>query len=94
MVAAEPNSLIDPWFLGSLNENDVQGYSGTPVNVNGLTFDYQFDNGAAAVDFPREGRYYVAVDSARRPVHRTSRCAASTCCTRGRTTSRRRASGS
>ena len=63
VVAAEPNTLIEPWFLGSLNEDDVQGYSGTPVNVNGLTFEYQFDNGAAAVDFPREGRYFVAVDS-------------------------------
>jgi subtilisin family serine protease len=63
IVAAEPNTLIEPWFLGSLNEDDVQGYPGTPVNVNGLTFEYQFDNGAAAVDFPREGRYFVAVDS-------------------------------
>ncbi|MFL5924148.1 MAG: S8 family serine peptidase [Gaiellaceae bacterium] len=63
VVAAEPDTLIEPWFLGSLNEDDVQGYQGTPVNVNGLTFEYQFDNGAAAVDFPREGRYFVAVDS-------------------------------
>jgi hypothetical protein len=62
-VAAEPNTLIEPWFLGSLNEDDVQGYQGTPVNVNGLTFEYQFDNGAAALDFPHEGRYFVAVDS-------------------------------
>jgi hypothetical protein len=31
--------------------------------VNGLTFEYQFDNGAAAVDFPHEGRYFVSVDS-------------------------------
>jgi minor extracellular serine protease Vpr len=63
VVAAEPNTLIEPWFLGSLNEDDVQGYQGTPVNVNGLTFEYQFDNGAAALDFPHEGRYFVAVDS-------------------------------
>ena len=63
VVAAEPNTLVEPWFLGSLNEDDVQGYPGTPVNVNGLTFEYQFDNGAAAVDFPHEGRYFVAVDS-------------------------------
>ncbi|HSB39912.1 MAG TPA: S8 family serine peptidase [Gaiellaceae bacterium] len=63
IVAAEPNTLIEPWFLGSLNEDDVQGYQGTPVNVNGLTFEYQFDNGAAALDFPREGRYFLAVDS-------------------------------
>jgi minor extracellular serine protease Vpr len=63
VVASEPNTLIEPWFLGSLNEDDVQGYPGTPLNVNGLTFEYQFDNGAAAVDFPHEGRYFVAVDS-------------------------------
>jgi minor extracellular serine protease Vpr len=63
VVAAGPDALVEPWFLGSLNEDDVQGYPGTPVNVNGLTFEYQFDNGAAAVDFPRQGRYFVAVDS-------------------------------
>jgi len=63
VVAAGRNALVEPWFLGSLNEDDVQGYAGTPVNVNGLTFEYQFDNGVAAVDFPREGRYFVSVDS-------------------------------
>ncbi|HSC51517.1 MAG TPA: S8 family serine peptidase [Gaiellaceae bacterium] len=63
VVASSPNALVEPWFLGSLNENDVQGYPGTPVNVNGLTFEYQFDNQAAAVDFPHEGRYFVSVDS-------------------------------
>jgi len=63
VLASAPNALVEPWFLGSLNENDVQGYPGTPVNVNGLTFEYQFDNQAAAVDFPHEGRYFVSVDS-------------------------------
>ena len=63
VLASSPNSLVEPWFLGSLNENDVQGYPGTPVNVNGLTFEYQFDNEAAAADFPHEGRYFVSVDS-------------------------------
>ena len=63
ITATGPNALVEPWFLGSLNEDDVQGYPGTPVNVNGLTFEYQFDNEAAAVDFPHEGRYFVAVDS-------------------------------
>ncbi len=57
------NALPEPWFLGSLNEDDVQGYPGTPVNVNGLTFEYQFDNQAAGLEFPHEGRYFVAVDS-------------------------------
>ncbi|HEX3268893.1 MAG TPA: S8 family serine peptidase [Gaiellaceae bacterium] len=63
VVAAGQGALVEPWFLGSLNENDVQGYSGTPVNVNALTFEYQFDNGVAALDFPHEGRYFVSVDS-------------------------------
>jgi subtilisin family serine protease len=63
VVAEGADALVEPWFLGSLNEDDVQGYPGTPVNVNGLTFEYQFDNGAAAVDFPHQGRYFVAVDS-------------------------------
>jgi minor extracellular serine protease Vpr len=67
VVAAGENALVEPWFLGSLNEDDVQGYPGTPVNVNALTFEYQFDNGAAAIDFPREGRYFVAVDSRAHP---------------------------
>jgi hypothetical protein len=57
------NALPEPWFLGSLNEDDVQGYPGTPVNVNGLTFEYQFDTQAAGIEFPHEGRYFVAVDS-------------------------------
>jgi minor extracellular serine protease Vpr len=63
VVASGLGSLVEPWFLGSLNEDDVQGYPGTPLNVNGLTFEYEFDNGAAGVAFPPEGRYFVAVDS-------------------------------
>ena len=63
VVATGPNALVEPWFLGSLNEDDVQGYAGTPLNVNGLTFEYLFDNESAAVDFPHEGRYFVALDS-------------------------------
>ena len=39
------------------------GYSGTPVNVNALTFGYHADIGAAGLLFPRRGRYFVAVDS-------------------------------
>jgi minor extracellular serine protease Vpr len=57
------NALPEPWFLGSPNEDDVQGYPGTPVNVNGLTFEYQFDNQAAGLEFPHEGRYFLVVDS-------------------------------
>jgi hypothetical protein len=50
--------------LGSPDENDVQGYAGTPVNVNNLTLDFPLDIGAAATVFPRTKAYYVAVDSA------------------------------
>ncbi len=63
VVASGLGALVEPWFLGSLNEDDVQGYPGTPLNVNGLTFEYEFDNGATGVAFPPEGRYFVAVDS-------------------------------
>ncbi len=36
---------------------------GRPVDVNALTFDYLTPIGAAGASFPRQGRYYVAVDS-------------------------------
>src|SRR5919204_5754355 len=67
VVAEAPDALVEPWFLGSLNEDDVQGYPGTPVNVNGLTYEYQFDNGAAGLESPPPGRYYLAVDSRANP---------------------------
>jgi minor extracellular serine protease Vpr len=57
------NSQIDPWVLGSKDENDVQGYAGTPVNVNSLMYDYKADVEAAATVFPLTKRYYVVVDS-------------------------------
>ena len=57
---------IDPWYLGSLDENTVQGYAGTPVDVNELTYDYLLPVGAAGASFPRQGQYYVAVDSGAR----------------------------
>ena len=40
VIASSPGSLVHPWMLGSPDENDVQGYAGTPVNVNNLTIDY------------------------------------------------------
>ncbi|MGH3131470.1 MAG: Ig-like domain-containing protein, partial [Gaiellaceae bacterium] len=61
------NAPIHPWLLGSLDENDVQGYAGTPVNVNSFMRDFLFSIGAAGTVFPRPGRYYVAVDSGRDP---------------------------
>jgi subtilisin family serine protease len=68
VVAQFPSSsgaLIDPWVLGSLDENDVQGYAGTPVNVNSFMYDYLAAVEAAGAGFPRQGRYYVVVDSPR-----------------------------
>jgi minor extracellular serine protease Vpr len=63
VVGASANAVIDPWLLGSLDENDVQGETGTPMNVNPLTFDFGLPIGAAGVVFPSLRRYYVAVDS-------------------------------
>jgi minor extracellular serine protease Vpr len=67
IVSSTPGSLVHPWVLGSRDENDVQGYAGTPVNVNNLTIDYPLDIGAAGTVFPRTKAYYVAVDSGRDP---------------------------
>jgi subtilisin family serine protease len=63
VLAESRGALVDPFVLGSKNENDVQGYSGTPTDINALTFDYLQDVGAAGVQFPALKRYYVAVDS-------------------------------
>jgi hypothetical protein len=63
VVSSGQNAVIDPFLLGSLDENDVQGEAGTPVDVNPLTFDYGLAIGAAAAVFPRLKSYYVAVDS-------------------------------
>jgi hypothetical protein len=63
VILESAGALVDPFVLGSKDENDVQGYSGTPVDVNGFTFDYGLDVGAAGVQFPRIQRFYVAVDS-------------------------------
>ena len=64
MIGRSPaNSLIDPFFLGSPDQNDVQGYAGTPVNVNAYMFDFQADLGVAGAAFPRQQRFWVAVDS-------------------------------
>ena len=59
------NQPIHPWFLGSLDENDVLGYAGIPVNVNGSLPDFLFSIGAAGGVFLPPGRYYVSVDSGR-----------------------------
>ena len=61
--AQSQNAVIDPWYLGSPDERDVQGAGGTPVNVNAYMFDFAVDIGAAGSTFPRQQRFYVAVDS-------------------------------
>jgi len=63
VVFQTPNSLIDPFFLSSRDENDVTGYPGTPVNVNGYLYHYRADVQAAGLQYPLQGQYYVAVDS-------------------------------
>jgi subtilisin family serine protease len=63
VVSSSPGALIDPWWLGSLDENDVQGYTGTPVNVNDLMPDVHEDVHAAGVVMPRPQQFFVSVDS-------------------------------
>jgi subtilisin family serine protease len=63
VLASTSGALIDPFVLGSKNENDVQGYAGIPTDVNALTFDANIDVGAAGVQFPRLQRFFVSVDS-------------------------------
>jgi minor extracellular serine protease Vpr len=57
------NSLPHPWLLGSRDEYDVQGYAGTPVNVNSLTLLYRADIGATGGNYPARKDYFVVVDS-------------------------------
>jgi hypothetical protein len=63
ILAESPGALVDPFVLGSKDENDVQGYAGIPTDVNALTFDNNIDVGAAGVQFPRLQRFYISVDS-------------------------------
>jgi minor extracellular serine protease Vpr len=67
VVSSPRNSLVDPWLLGSLDENDVEGYAGTPANVNSFTTNYRFNVGAAGAVFPRPKRFFISVDATRDP---------------------------
>jgi minor extracellular serine protease Vpr len=65
--SATAGALVHPWFLGSPDERDVQGYAGTPVNVNNLMADFSVDLGTAGASFPTVQRFYVSVDSGNDP---------------------------
>jgi Bacterial Ig domain len=67
VVQESAEALIEPWLLGAADENTVQGYAGTPVNVNGIMLDYRGDIGVAGAVFANPGRYYFSVDSRRDP---------------------------
>ncbi|MDQ3777867.1 MAG: S8 family serine peptidase, partial [Actinomycetota bacterium] len=65
VVSSSRGAAIDPFFLGSKDENDVEGYVGTPTNINSLTPGYRLPIGAAGSVFTQPGTYYVSVDSGR-----------------------------
>jgi hypothetical protein len=67
IVSQQQGARADPFYLGAKDENAVQGFPGTPVNVNSLTYDYLSPIGAAGVSFPGRQRYFVSVDSGRAP---------------------------
>jgi hypothetical protein len=65
VVTSSRGAQIDPFVLGTKDENNVEGYVGTPTNINGLTVGYQLPVGAAGAQFALRGTYYVSVDSGR-----------------------------
>jgi minor extracellular serine protease Vpr len=67
VISESPGAQIDPFYLGAADENTVQGFAGTPVNVNALMSGYLEPIGAAGAAFPRQQRFFVAVDSGRDP---------------------------
>jgi subtilisin family serine protease len=67
VVAEDADARIDPWFLGAPDEWSVQGFAGTPVDVNDLTYDDLFPISAAGASFPSVQAFYVSVDSPRDP---------------------------
>ena len=40
VISESPGAQIDPFYLGAADENTVQGFAGTPVNVNALMSGY------------------------------------------------------
>ena len=62
MLLSSPGSQVHPWLLGSLDENNVQGFGGIPVNTNSFMVDFRVDVGAvsAGYGFPGGGATWVA----------------------------------
>ena len=65
IVSQTSGARADTFYLSALDENTVQGFAGTPDDVNTLTSDYLAPIGAAGSSFPRQQRFYVVVDSGR-----------------------------
>ena len=65
VLSEGPGVRVDPFVLGAQDEASVQGFAGSPVDVNPLTYDYLDAISSAGASLPAAGRYYVAVDSGR-----------------------------
>jgi hypothetical protein len=65
VVQQQPGSRADPFYLGAKDESTVQGFPGTPVDVNSLTSNYLSPVGAAGTSFPDQQQYFVVVDAGR-----------------------------
>jgi subtilisin family serine protease len=65
VIEETAGARVDPFYLGAQDENTVQGFAGTPVDVNALTPGYLVPIGAAGASFPRQQRFFVVVDSGR-----------------------------
>jgi hypothetical protein len=65
VISQTPGARADTFYLSGLDENTVQGFAGTPDDVNALTNHYLTPVSAAGSSFPRQQRFYVVVDSAR-----------------------------
>ena len=64
------NQPIHPWFMGSLDENDVLGLRGHPRQRQRLAAGLPVLDRRRRRRLPPAGRYYVSVDSGPRPVQR------------------------
>jgi hypothetical protein len=65
VILETSGAQVDPFYLGAQDESTVQGFAGTPVNVNALTPGYLLPVGAAGAAFPRQQSFFIAVDSGR-----------------------------